>query len=189
MKKRVFIAINLPTETKDELGQLLKKLKKINPQQQIRYVKADSLHLTLHFLGDRGAEEISTIKKVMRDIASSHSPSTIITGDIDAFPNLQSPKVVYLSIMEKPKSSISSLQKKLGFTLEQAGIDVDHRAWQPHLTLARINSPTVFKTQNAFPPIIEIPATHITLMESNLTSYGAQYTVLESFSFSNHGQN
>jgi len=58
-KKRLFIALNLPQNIKDEITDLIKKLAKLNKGANIKWVSLKNMHLTLHFLGyvDKELEE------------------------------------------------------------------------------------------------------------------------------------
>jgi len=185
MKKRVFIAINLPENIKEELNKLLSLCRKINSQPVIRYVKAKGIHLTLHFLGYLDEQQINQVKAVMQNSAINFQRTDLTTGQINAFPDFKNPRVIFLSSQGKGKDTLANLQKNLGQDLEKIGIEVDHRAWQPHLTLARIVGPTQFKTENIKLPRLEIPVTSIKLMESQLLPNGAEYEVLASFTLKN----
>jgi len=181
MKKRIFIAINLPDSAKKELNNLISQTKKINPSQSIRYVRAKTIHLTLHFLGDLDLNQIKKVKKVILDISHNYSQNYLTTEKIDAFPNLKNPKIIFLSCKQKQGNSLSSLQKNLGKNLEKINIDVDHRTWRPHLTLARIKGPCHFKTENISIPKLQISVKSVEIMESNLSTHGAKYKIIESY--------
>ena len=181
MTKRVFIALNFPAAAKGKLAGLLKKLKKINPNPAIRYVKPTSVHLTLHFLDDRTNGEIAKIKEVLKNVANDYNQTTLVTGAIDAFPNLKYPRVIFLTAEEKNRNSLINFQKKLGVELAKAGINVDRRPWQPHLTLARLAGSAHFKTEKVFIPELTIPITSVEIMESQLGAPGGQYKIIESY--------
>ena len=164
MKKMVFVAINLPPETKEELANLLKQLKKINSQPVVRYVKTKGIHLTLHFLGYLTEQEIDQVKEVIKRLAKNYQSTVLLTGKIDAFPNLNQPRVIFLSSHQKAGESLINLQQDLAENLEKIGLTIDHRNWQPHLTLARIVGPCQFKTEQVKLPSLEIPVKSIELM-------------------------
>ncbi|OGY44448.1 MAG: 2'-5' RNA ligase [Candidatus Buchananbacteria bacterium RIFCSPHIGHO2_01_FULL_39_14] len=181
MKKRVFIAINLPLAIKEELNKLISRTKKINSSQSIRYVKAKNIHLTLHFLGYLNEDQINQVKNVLKSLAKDFQETVLITKKIDAFPNLNQPRVIFLSCPERAGENLIKLQKNLGENLKKIGIILDHRLWQPHLTLARIFGHCQFKTQNLIIPKLEIPVNSLELMESQLSPFGAEYKVLASY--------
>jgi len=181
MKKRVFIAINLPESVRTELGKLLLLCKKINSRPVIHYVKTKGIHLTLHFLGYLSDEQIEQVKEILKNQAKNYQKTELITGPIGGFPNLKQPRVIFLASQETGDNTLANLQKKLGQELEKIGLTVDHRIWQPHLTFARIVGPCVFKTQNLEIPKLKIPVNSIELMESQLLGSGAEYKILASY--------
>ncbi|OGY45864.1 MAG: 2'-5' RNA ligase [Candidatus Buchananbacteria bacterium RIFCSPHIGHO2_01_FULL_39_8] len=181
MTKRCFIAINLPQSAKDQLAELLKQLKKINSAQEIRYVKAKNIHLTLHFLGNLKEQQIGQVQEILKHQAKKHQAKKLVTDKIDAFPDLKRPRVIFLGSEKIGEESLASLQNNLGQDLEKIGIEIDHRPWHAHLTLARIVGPCQFKTQNLNLPKLEIPINSVELMESQLSPYGAEYKILTSF--------
>ena len=185
MKKRVFIAINIPEIIKNKIGNLISLSKKANSNPLIKYVKPEILHLTLHFLGELEPSQIETVKNVMLRLAGNYSAANLTTGNINAFPNLKNPQVVFLETNEKNGRIIIGLQKNLGEELEKFKIDVDHRNWKPHITLARIKGQCQFKFESLFFPETEIPIKSIELMESNLKPSGSEYKIIESYSLKN----
>ena len=181
MKKRVFIAINLAPVVKEELAILLSQLKKINPQPVVHYVKAKSIHLTLHFLGYLDEQQLNQTKIILKKSAKDYGATELATGQIGAFPDLKKPRVIFLSSREVNGEGLINFQKKLGQNLEKIGFDVDHRPWHPHLTLARIVGPCEFKTDQLKIPKLEIPVNSIELMESQLKPFGAEYKIIENY--------
>ncbi len=181
MKKRCFIAINLPEKTKDELTVLIKRLKKINPKPVIRYVKPKTIHLTLHFLGYLDERQIEKVNKILQKTAKNYAAGTMITEEIGAFPNFKNPRIIFLAGRQKNGESLIRLRENLGSDLEKIGIKVDVRPWQPHLTIARITAMCQFKTENINLPKLEIPIKTIELMESRLKPYGAEYEIISSY--------
>ncbi len=182
MKKRCFIAINLSENVKEQLDKLISQLKKINCAPVINYVKSKGVHLTLHFLGYLDEQQINQIQDILKNLTSQYSATKLLTQTIGAFPNLERPRVVFLASEEKNQGNIVGLQQKLGEEIEKMGIEVDHRPWQPHLTLARIKGPCQFETDYLKIPQLEIPVETIELMESNLSPHGAEYKIIESYS-------
>lgn len=181
MKKRIFIAINLPQEVKQEIGKLISLCKKIQTRPVFRYVKTKGLHLTLHFLGYLDERQINQVKIVLKNVAKNYKKTELVVGKIDAFPSLAKPRVIFLSSKEKGRDTLIDLQKELGRELEEAGLSVESRPWQPHLTLARIVGPCQFKSENLIPPKLTIGVESLELMESQTLESGAEYEILESY--------
>jgi len=185
---RSFIAINLPDSLKKELGFLIEKLKKENKRIPIKWVLNEGLHITLHFLGSQNEEKLKKvgeiIEKKIREFHLSQNSIKLTIVKIDAFPNLNRPRVLYLACHEdNEKKLLQRFQKELGKELEKIGIEIEKRDWVPHITLARFKSsvkPSISNFQ-ILNPTFEVKS--IDLMKSDLTPDGAKYTILKKFQF------
>jgi RNA 2',3'-cyclic 3'-phosphodiesterase len=181
MKKRLFIAINLPKTAFEPLAELIQRLKKINPSPAIRYVKPENVHLTLHFLGDSETQQTQRIIDLLNQTTTSLKPLTLQTTAIGAFPNLNRPRVIYLAATGPEANILIDWQKNYRRQLERHGISTDQRPWQPHLTLARIKNPVHFATAAAAPPQFTIPIRQLDLIDSELKPTGPTYSVVKTF--------
>ena len=181
MTQRVFIALNLPAEQKKTLRELIKELQKINPSPSIKYVPAENLHLTLHFLGDLTLEQIEAVKKVLDQTVKNYPADQLLTGAINGFPNLRQPRVIFLETKPAEKNNLINLQENLGQKLQGLGLETERRPWQAHLTLARIKGPVDFKTTDLKPLALKIPIRNVELMVSHLQSSGPKHTVLSQY--------
>lgn len=182
-KIRSFIAINLPDEIKKEIGFLIEKLKEKNKSQEIKWVNPEGIHLTLHFLGYLDEEMVKQVKKIIQKCIVGFAPTEIELKDFDSFPNLQRPRVLFISGQETGKNkSLQNLQIKIGRELENIGIKVDRRPWQIHLTLARLKSPIRLSIATPKLSRTNFKVKSIDLMKSELTPQGAIYSLIESFS-------
>ncbi len=183
-KKRLFIALNLPEQVKNELVGLLEILKKYYPE--IKWVDARGLHLTLHFLGYLDQELEEKIKLVMQSLAGKFSAINFKFNNLGAFPNLDSPRVIYLECEQTNGRSVYKLQQLLLENLNKLSLEVDRRSWQPHLTLGRVkyNGGNKFKVNSEILkniPQLNFNIPTFELMESQLTPDGARYGIVVSY--------
>lgn len=177
---RIFIAINLPKEVKDELSRVLASLKNDLKRAPIKWTAADKIHITLHFLGNLADKQVEEVGDILAKIAPKYGKFKIKLGQIGFFPHRFSPRVVFVDT-ECP-DEIGCLQAEIGKELENLGYQTDSRPWHPHLTLGRINGSVhaeTFEKQEIEP--IEFGANSIELMESELKPDGAEYSILKSF--------
>ncbi len=182
MTKRLFLAINLPIEIKDELFNLVLKLQKANKNKPIKWVAKDNFHLTLHFLGPIPEENIEAINQALKPIIAEFSTLKFrLSNAIDAFPDLNNPKVIFLEMKELNNGQTIELQRKTGKALEWLGFKIDKRPFRLHLTLGRVK----FKTSVQIPKfsfqLSEFSIQTIDLMESNLTSQGPIYSIVKQY--------
>lgn len=182
-KKRCFIAVNFPDWFKKEIDQIINQLKKINQRKDIKWIKADNSHLTLHFLGYLNEREIENVKEVLSFVASQSSPTNLFLDNFNYFPSSSRPRVFFIALKEKG-NNLHLAQSQIGLNLEKKEIRTEKRPWHMHLTLARLKIPRPLKTISFdFSKIKPLSVKSLELMESHLSPLGARYTVIQSFPF------
>ncbi len=172
-KKRLFIALNLPSQIKNEIVFLINQLQK--PNNGIKWVNPQGLHLTLHFLGYLDETQIEQVKLTMQSLEGKFHGFQFKTGKINAFPNLFNPRVIFLACEQINGNSVFKLQELLGEKLIQLGITIDKRPWQVHITLGRVKGESGEKLSIANLLQKDFTISSFELMESILKPTGAEY--------------
>jgi len=180
IKRRLFIAVNLPDDIKKKLLDYQTKWPDLDPKQ-IRWVTKDNLHITLIFIGYVNDDEMYEICNVAKQVAKRHEPFFINLEKIIVGPPRDTPRMFWV---EGQKSQeLANLQKDLENGLAGGNLmQKEARAFKPHITLARFR----FAIAKILPENIEesfkaqIPVDTIEVMQSELHRTGAQYTILES---------
>ena len=135
-RHRIFIAINLPEEIKNNLADYQQKY----PELPSRWIKPENLHITLIFIGytdERGLEEI---KQVLRQISAKHNSFSISLTKISYGPTGIMPPRMIWAIGERSEEFLA-LKKDLEtaiLKLERISFIPEKRESTPHITLARI---------------------------------------------------
>lgn len=177
-KKRLFIALNLPKEVKEEAEKIIKKL--AGQTKAVKWVKSEGLHLTLHFLGYLDDRQTEQIKLVMQSFTGKFGQFNFILDNLQAFPDLQRPRVIFLKCRQTNGKTVFKLQQLLGQKLRQLGFNIDQRIWQPHLTLGRIKE----KGNWRITPLVTAKTAFVIntfeLMQSTLKPDGAYYQLVTS---------
>ena len=149
-------------------------------------MQAESIHVTLKFIGHVEETQLSAIKDSLANVKLS-GPIEIAFRNFGFFPNERRPRVFWLGIEAGP--NLAELAASISSTLEPVGIPREERTFRPHLTLAR------FKTEEGLPKLREIVAplahqsfgntvaTQFHLYESVLNPGGAVHTKLASYPF------
>jgi 2'-5' RNA ligase len=185
MNQRLFLAINLPQQIKDQLFDLVLKLQKTNKNKPIKWVEKDNFHLTLHFLGDIPEEKIQEITQALKPIVADFKTLNFqLLNSISAFPNLKDPKVIFLEMKELNDGQTVKLQKQIGEALTKLGYIIDNRPFRLHLTLGRIKLKTSVQIPNFQLPIANFLINSIDLMESYLTPTGPIYKIIKQYNLS-----
>ena len=179
---RAFIAIELPHEIKNDLSNILKRLKS-GREKSVKWVDPNNIHLTLKFLGNIPESNIVDITQAVTQASSFTYPFNLELKGLGAFPNLRSPRVVWVGIGGDIRS-VSNLQRQVDQSLTHLGFSPEKREFSPHLTLGRVRDKTNPKEKIELGKAVEsltIPKSpsfrvdRISFMQSTLTSSGAVY--------------
>ena len=173
---RLFIAIDLPAEIKQALGQLRCDL------PGARWVAAAQIHLTLAFLGE---VEEARVAPLVTELARIHLPpfTLDLTGP-GCFPHRQRPRVLWVGLTPQPL--LTQLAAAVQEALFVCGFPLEERPFSPHLTLARLKFPAprevgVFLDQPLPASFPVFAVREFILFESRLNPHGAEHLPLRSF--------
>jgi 2'-5' RNA ligase len=181
---RLFVALEIPAEVRAGLAVLIREFRALAPQ--LKWVRAESLHLTLKFIGETESAKLDAIRAALATVGSSDALELTVQG-IGFFPDDQRPRVLWAGI--RAPTGLAQLAVEVDASLASLGLAREQRPFAPHLTLARL--------AGARPPepllqaIQRGPArafgtwqvTEFHLIESRLKPAGAEYTTLQSFPF------
>ena len=179
---RLFLAIELPAEVTDALRAARLALE---PRCRTwRWVRAEGVHLTLRFLGEVVPEDDAGQRAAWRAAAAMHGPLRFRLGAVGTFPGGRRPRVLWVGVGdERPPSGLAALAEELERAARRLGFEPETRGFHPHLTLAR-----AARGGRGEPPPdgfavdpVEVGATVVSLMRSELGRGGACYTALERY--------
>ena len=181
---RLFLAINLAPETRDAIVEAAEPLREAAPG--LPWVPAEKLHLTVKFLGEQPEDIAPAVAAAMRGVATRNRVVDVELGGVGAFPNFRRPRVVWLGVSPEPKLEL--LHHDVESSCGALGIPVEGRPFRPHLTLARVRprsiDPAALRrlshAARRVEYVEEIVIDTIDLMESELTTHGAKYRLIES---------
>ena len=183
-EKRIFIAINMPPESRSALGSELMQCREKFRGLPVGWVREDNLHLTLSFIGDTPNDKISKINEITADVAKEFSEFEIKITGCGGFPDKINPKVIWLGLEDKGILAQIALRLKTKF--EAAGFSQDKRDFNAHLTLARVKGPlsdneinSIYHLLGDFPEI-SFGAESLEVMEGTMGREGPEYKILES---------
>lgn len=134
---RAFIAINLPEDIIQRLGNQIEMISDLVPQGLVRWVREKNIHLTLKFLGNVVSNDLDEITKSMRHIATRHAAFQFDVASFGCFPDIQSPRTLWIDLRE-PNGTLLRLQSDLEDGLEGLGFSRERRKFHPHLTIGRV---------------------------------------------------
>jgi 2'-5' RNA ligase len=186
---RCFIALDISDQIKRDCTDIIDRLKEHDAD--VKWVRADTMHLTLKFLGRTRENILPKIQECLFNVVLSYNPFYIRIYAMGIFPNRKNPRVIWVGIEESDMLKrlhidIENTMAPLGFTKEQ-------RPFKPHLTLGRVRSRKgilhvvhdldTFKDKE----FGNIHVKQIKLMKSDLKHQGAIYSCLYEFPLGREG--
>ena len=176
MKRKLFVAINLPEDIKRNL------VKKTNKWTDlpVRWARQEKLHFTLAFLGYIDDQKIPEIIETLREAVDQNGSFELNFDTIQPGPDRLDPKMIWLTGSTSPE--LVNLHEKVGRAI---GFLVrNHKRFRPHITLGKVRRKLLaeqnipIEIKQPFP--VSFPVYSIELMSSELSEEGSEYLILES---------
>lgn len=187
---RCFIAIDIDEQTRKGLSHLQDELRgKADVRKgDVKWVKPESIHLTLKFLGEIKDEQTVEVCNITGDVASRHKSFDVDVETVGSFGG-RSARVLWIGAGQHCEGLLQ-LQADLEGQLESAGWPKEARKFSAHLTLCRIRNA---KAGSKLAQMVKeyanlhlgtIPADAVTVFQSELTPQGPIYTPLGNYTLS-----
>lgn len=178
---RTFIAVALSPEIRQNLSSFQQELKKTLPP--LNWVRTESIHLTLRFLGSIEPETVPQLLSALKPIGDKADKFSLNVQGVGVFPNRQRPRVFWVGVSGQTQSlhrlvfDVETALKSLGFASED-------KTFHPHLTMARIKRENavvgsallekgIFESDRHLGPLT---VDRFDLFQSDFNSAGACYT-------------
>jgi 2'-5' RNA ligase len=193
---RIFIGIDLDPEIRDRIARFLEGVQGFAPDA--RWVRPESLHITLKFIGEQTPDQVEAIAARLRQVEGR--ALEIRSAGYGFFPTAKAPRVFWIGIHAAPQ--LPELAGSIDMATAELGVprNSEDRPYSPHLTLARAGgrsgSPkwrkgdgpnTIFATLekrlNAMGKLDfgTMTAREFILYQSQLSPGGSKYTKLQRF--------
>lgn len=186
---RSFVAIELTEEVKSVLLNAQDAMRESMGAgaSAVRWVRPESTHLTLQFLGDVPVRVLPAVQDAIRRGCAGTSPFSLEVGGLGVFPNQRRPRVVWVGLRgdEGDMETLHRLQTSIADALKPLGFKPD-KEFHPHLTLGRVRegarqddyASIARAVSNTLVPQLAAPfrVDAISLMRSELRPAGSIYT-------------
>ncbi len=189
---RLFLALDIDPPIRAKIAQFMDGVRGFAPDA--RWVSAESLHITLKFIGEWPPEKLEDLKRALAGVRGQ--PAEITFSGTGFFPTPKSARVFWIGIQAGPE--LASLAGTVDAVTSALGVESEKRAFAPHLTLARTGSgrpqrvssdrtnPSFRRLQEKLaampaPAFGTMSPREFFLYESKLSPKGAEYTKLQSF--------
>jgi 2'-5' RNA ligase len=190
---RLFIALEIEESIRQRIVRFMEGLREFAPDA--RWVRPESLHVTLKFIGEKSAESVSYLKQAIAELRAK--PLTFSIAGHGFFPTPKSARVFWVGI--EAGAELGQLARSVDEATARVGVSKEIHSFSPHLTLARgggrSGSPrrsnedrnqTFHRLQeklSSLPPpeFGTMTAREFYLYESRLAPGGAKYSKIERF--------
>jgi len=143
---RTFIAIELSESMREVIAAVQKQLKKSDCD--IKWVKPQSAHITLKFLGDTSEDKLNELKKVLKEVAEKFKPFSFAITELGVFPSLTRPNIIWIGVSDEA-NYMQNIAALLENELEKLGFQKENRSFKSHITIGRV------KNREEYPSIEE----------------------------------
>jgi 2'-5' RNA ligase len=137
--RRLFVALEPPEPVRRRLALLAAELRRGagRAADEVRWVEAEKIHLTLQFLGAVPEERVGAVAEAVRAAAAAAGrPLSLEVKGAGGFPNARRPRVVWAGLAGDLEP-LAALVQDLGRRLAPLGFPPEERPFSPHLTLGR----------------------------------------------------
>lgn len=172
---RLFVAIRPPDDIRDVL------IDAMDDSPALRWVGDEQLHLTLRFIGEVERPTANDIAVALDRVRSpSFELNVVGVGKFEQ----RNGGALWAGV--HPKAPVGALAAKVERAIQQVGLDAEHRAYFPHITLARWNrrnaeAVDAFLRRNSDLRSEPFQVDRFILFESTLSRHGAHYEAIGEF--------
>jgi len=181
--KRVFLAIRFSGNK--FLKQYINEIKSNLMAENIKWIEAGNVHITLKFFGPTAKKELEKIKKELELVLKNENSLQVNFNKLGVFGSKYQPRVLWMGM--ENVADILELQNKIAVALEGIGINADRQNFVPHLTIGRIKR---LQSKKYFQSVVDrykefnsgsILIDRLYLYESILRKEGPEYRVLKEY--------
>jgi 2'-5' RNA ligase len=172
------VAIEVPAPVKEAVRAAFAPWRERFPRA--RWVPPENQHVTLKFLGSTPPRLVDRVTERLREVAAVHAPVSVRVRGVGAFPSPGRARVLWAGL-DDGDARVAELAPALDLAL--AGeFEREHRAFHPHLTVARSDPPLALP--GAFEGTVlqsePFEVDHLVLFRSHLRRPAPRYEVLAS---------
>ncbi len=184
---RSFVAVDVAAPVHAAIAALQAELARV--RADVRWVRAEGMHVTLKFLGAVAASRLQRVRAVLVDALAAQPPLEVQVRGTGAFPSLRRPRVLWVGL---EGAGLSELAGVVDAALVPLGFAAEKRNFTAHVTLGRVHS------LRGWPALEEQFKAHldddfgssridaVTVYRSTLRAGGAVYSALWTIALCRH---
>lgn len=180
---RLFIAVELPQPTLRTLVETMEAMRRVAPNDAVRWVRPEGIHLTLQFLGATDEERLPLLHTALRMAVRDAAPFDVAPSGVGSFGGRANLRVVWVGTGDDG-GALAAVAERVQRATEPLGYAREQRAFNAHLTLGRVRDGVSreerMRLHDAIarfqaPPIPPFRVERVSLMQSTLGRGGAVY--------------
>jgi len=178
---RAFVAVVPDQDARAAAAELRDRVRAVAPAGA-RWVSDAALHVTLAFLGSIDAELLPRLRDALASAVGDLVPFDVTLGSPGAFPSAARPRVLWIGIASGG-DPFCRLAGAVRAAMAPLPVEKEERPFRPHLTIARVRSPSRAPTLTADLRRVRLAETgwrvrNVTLFESVPGAGGPTYRAL-----------
>lgn len=185
----MFVAVELPEAVRVSLAATMERLRAAGAGEGLRWVRPESLHITLKFLGAVEEGRVPAIHTALRLGVRDAAPFTLRAAGLGSFGGRRNLRVVWVGVGGETEA-LASLARRVEAALEPLGFPGEGRPFAAHLTLARVREEApaaerervhglLSRVESVEAPVFRVAS--CSLMRSTLGRGGAVYDALGTY--------
>jgi len=128
---RIFVALDIDAAIRQRIQLFMEGVREFAPDA--RWVRPESLHVTLKFIGEKSAESVEAVKRALSSVQAASFGFTV--HGCGFFPTPKAARVFWIGI--EAGEQLMTLATAVDQATATVGITKEDHAFSPHLTLAR----------------------------------------------------
>jgi 2'-5' RNA ligase len=184
---RVFFAVELAAAARAAVADTARGLRDAPEGDGVRWVREESFHVTLRFLGDVEVTRIARLAECVRERTAALQPFPLELGGPRCFPSRRRARFLVLDV--GPADRLEELAEAVERGVVEAGFDAETRPFRAHLTLGRIRDRKFPAVTGAVTTVGEgCLVEDAVLFQSDLHRSGSRYTPIERVPLGKNGK-
>jgi len=187
---RLFIALQIPEDIKDELENAQSQLRRAVPSEQVRWAKREQFHLTLKFLGSVEHQRVPALTDAVSAACQKFGALSLRAQGIGCFPDYRFPRVIWAGVADL-QQQLPLMQSAVQLASQEFTNEEPEERFTGHVTLGRIKHitrPAAEALAKSAAKLVgrnfgEWIAHELHIMRSELSPKGARYSALASIPF------
>ena len=169
-----------------ERNHLSAELERVTEKHQlpVRWLAADTLHVTLKFLGEVPEAKVPPLAVAVEKAVHGIPPFDVAVAGFGAFPSKTRPNIFWVGL--ENAASLVELQRRVDVATSELGFVGEEREYRPHITVGRAQKGARIHDRQAMDRIAAefeykttLSVRSVDLMRSHVGSRGARYEVLQ----------